>query len=223
MRSAVLEEAARILRLPVQALYDDYDKMSSKALKPAVKGNATLSQEKKNDDKDTIEVILEGQDASSPEVLPLPTAEMELCKLLAGNEKNRELYEILLRHTPDELFLHPFTVRFLKAWLNDLLDEGVSLKAFPGECTIKEGQWLDEILMSESMSFSELSPVRILQDLLRRLWMDALERRQKTLPGISSPENDAKRLNLSILMRRIQRAKWAEASLLMSPGNLIKE
>jgi DNA primase len=218
MRAAVLEEAARLLKIPVQAFYDDYDKLkpsAPKAQKKKVKTVPAAEEESVN-----IEDILEGSEASSPNVIVPPTVEKELCKLLASNEKNRELYELLVMFAPDELFFHPFTVRFVNSWKKDIWDEGDSLGILPKECSIEEGQWLDEILTSESMSFSELSPDRIMQDLLRRLWMDALERKQKMLPGVSTPENDAQRLKLSMQIRRIQRVNWQTASVLMSLNNL---
>jgi DNA primase len=218
MRAAVLEEAARILRVPVQAFYDDYEKLKPRQSKSSQQKVVKTSE--KEVSEVVIDEVLQGKEASSSDVIVPPTAEMELCKLLASNEKNRELYELLVMHAPDELFFHPFTLRFVKVWQKDLFDEGDFFGAFPQECSVEEGQWLDEILTSESMSFSELSPDRILKDLLRRLWMDALERRQKMLPGISTPENDANRLNLSMQIRRIQRSNWQIASTLMSSNRL---
>jgi DNA primase len=224
MRAAVLEEAAKILRVPVQAFYDDYDKMKQAFSKPR---KTTASKPKSGDLQDESKAreaemaeILEGSEASSPNVAPPPTAEIELCKLLAANEKNNELFGLLEKHAPDELFSHPFTVRFVNMWKKDVAEEGDSMAGFSAGCSVCEGRWLDGILTSESMSFSELPPVRILQDLMRRLWMDALERFQKTMPGASTPENDERRLKVSMRIRRIQRGSWDSVTAFMTVGEL---
>ena len=67
---------------------------------------------------------------------------------------------------------------------------------------------------------SELPPERILQDLLRQLWMSAVRRRQGELPAVSNPENDLRRLTLSSHIRLLQRAPWSRASALMVPSTL---
>ena len=67
---------------------------------------------------------------------------------------------------------------------------------------------------------TELTPERILQDVLRQLWMEAVRRRQGALPAESTPENDLQRLNYSTCIRRLQRDSWNKASALMTPDVL---
>ena len=83
---------------------------------------------------------------------------------------------------------------------------------------------LSIIELSEKTGASELSPEKILQDFLRRLWMEAVRRRQGELPAASSPENDVVRLQYSTLIRKLQRGDWERVSALMrTAANVTKE
>ena len=81
--------------------------------------------------------------------------------------------------------------------------------------------WLDHILLTEEKSAaSELSPEKILQDFLRKLWMEAVRRCQGELPAESTPENDMARLRYSTLIRKLQRGAWNAACGLMCAATL---
>ena len=122
----------------------------------------------------------------------------------------------------DEILANVCTRKFVAAWRASKSGEGDDAFARlrgelePGQCV-----WLDDILLgNERTNMSELPPERILQDLLRQLWMSAVRRRQGELPAVSNPENDLRRLTLSSHIRLLQRAPWSRASALMVPATL---
>ena len=75
-------------------------------------------------------------------------------------------------------------------------------------------------MTEEKSASSELSPEKILKDFLRRLWMEAVRRRQGELPAESTPENDAARLHYSTVIRQLQRGTWDRACALMCADTL---
>ena len=50
--------------------------------------------------------------------------------------------------------------------------------------------------------------------------MAALRRRQGTMAAESTPENDARRLRVSTLVRQVQRGSWDRAMLAMDASEL---
>ena len=215
VRAKLLADAARLLGVPEQALQDDFAKAQENA-KYAIRRNKSVKEEEA--DKELIE-----EDGASKVVwkdakkaLPPSSMEMELCKLLAENEGNKTLAEMLTRFAPSEIFSHEFTKRFVSLWCSSVLNQDDSFNTFPMQCSEEEMNWFNVIIQSESISFSELTPERILQDLLRRLWSSVLRNRQNMLPAESNEENDKLRLTYSVLARRLERGAWSVASKLMS-------
>ena len=116
---------------------------------------------------------------------------------------------------------HPFTKAFVKAWLEGIADGTDAITALRDSLPPEMCVWLDHILLNEEKSAScELSPEQILQGFLRRLWMEAVQRRQGELPAASSPENDMARLRYSTNIRKLQRMDWERARALMRTETL---
>ncbi len=160
-----------------------------------------------------------------PRAEPPPPREMALCEFLFAYERNAELATLVSHYAPDELFAHDFTRTFVAAWRAEIekADDDAFAK-LRGELPSEETAWLDGIMLgNERTSLSELEPTRILQDLLRQLWVAAVRRRQGLLPAASTPENDLLRLTLSSHARTLQRAPWSRASALMVVGMISVE
>lgn len=151
-------------------------------------------------------------------VEPPPPREMTLCEFLFSHEGDVTLLELVQRFTPNEVFVHDFTRKFVAAWRAEIEQPGGDAFArLRGELPVDECAWLDGVLLgNERIALSELEPVRILQDLLRQIWIVAVRRRQGLLPAESSPQNDVVRLTLSAHARTLQRAPWDKAAALMT-------
>jgi hypothetical protein len=169
-------------------------------------------------------VPLAGEDASSPKVNPPPTTETALCEFLMEHERDaaREpLAALVSEYLPDAVLAHPFTRAFVGAWRTGEVDGADAITALRNDLPPEMCVWLDHILLTEEKSASsELAPEQILQGFLRKLWMEAVRRRQGELPAASTPENDAARLRYSTRIRKLQRSAWDNASTLMCSATL---
>lgn len=222
MRATLIDEAATLLGVPSAALQEDFMKVLSAAKsRPAPPPKDVELNDEPFDEADGAEgmrpvVPLAGEDAASPRVNPPPTTETAFCEFLKEHERNASLAPLVSEYAPDAILLHPFTKAFVKAWLEGIADGTDAITALRDSLPPEMCVWLDHILLNEEKSVScELSPEQILQNFLRRLWMEAVQRRQGELPATSSPENDMARLRYSTDIRKLQRMTWERASALM--------
>jgi len=231
MRATLIDEAATLLGVPSAALQEDFMKVL-----PAVKSrpapppkDVELNDEpfdETDGDGGTCPVAsLVGEDAASPRVNPPPTTETAFCEFLKEHERNASLAPLVSEYVPDVILSHPFTKAFVKAWLEEITGGTDAIAALRESLPSEMCVWLDHLLLNEEKTgASELSPEKILQDFLRRLWMEAVRRRQGELPAASSPENDVVRLRYSTLIRKLQRGDWERVSALMrTAANVTRE
>ena len=227
MRATLIDEAAALLGVPSAALQEDFIKVAMAAKnRPAppprdVGIDDEPFGESDGDGGAHTAASIVGEDAASPRVNPPPTAETAFCEFLKEHEHNASLAPLVSEYVPDVILSHPFTKAFVKAWLEGIAggtDAITSLRdSLPPETCV----WLDHILLNEEKSTScELSPEQILQGFLRKLWMEAVRRRQGELPAESTQENDMARLRYSTNIRHLQRDKWERASALMRTETL---
>ena len=160
-------------------------------------------------------------DAAAPVHNPPPLCEKALCDLLIEHERDAGLAKSVADYLPDVVLSHDLTRQFVAAWRKGFEGAGDAFAELRGRLAPADCAWLDGILLGNGGSgLSELSPDRILEGLLRQLWMAAVRRRQGALPAVSSPENDRLRLAYSSTIRMLQRAPWPKASALMVPATL---
>ena len=226
MRETLLAEAAQLLHVPVSALQEDFEKVGKGAARAAVRHvaavgaaaiNAGGSQLAATMPEEECQDVPPDHDAAAPENNPPPPRELALCEFLFDHEHDVSLVDLVEKYAVDGVLTHPFTRLFVFAWRKGCADGG-DIEGLLDELPPAARGWLNAILMTNDRSgLSELSPERILQDFLRQLWMEAVRRRQGTLPSESTPENDLKRLNCSTCIRRLQRDPWKKASALMTP------
>ena len=225
MRATLIDESATLLGVPSAALQEDFMKVLSAAKsRPAPPPkDVELSDEPfgEPDGADEVSVSLAGEDAASPRVNPPPTTETAFCEFLKEHERNASLTPLVSEYVPEVILSHPFTKAFVKAWLEGIADGTDAITALRDSLPPEMCVWLDHILLNEEKSAScELSPEQILQGFLRRLWMEAVQRRQGELPAASSPENDMARLRYSTNIRKLQRMDWERARALMRTETL---
>ncbi len=159
-----------------------------------------------------------------PVVEPPPPRERALCELLFAHERDAALAALVAQYAPDAILSHAFTRAFVAAWRQEAAGPDTGDDAFAqlrSTLDLAACAWLDGILLGNGRTeLSELPAERILQDLLRQLWVAAIRRRQGQLPAASSPENDRLRLTLSSNARRVLRVPWPQAAALMTPATL---
>ena len=226
MRATLIDEAATLLGVPSAALQEDFLKVSAAVKHKPPPSEPVVSDEpfEEPSDEPAPAVPLAGEDASSPKVNPPPTTETALCEFLMEHERDaaREALAALLADClPDAVLAHPFTRAFVAAWRIGAASGSDAITDLRNDLPPEMCVWLDHILLTEEKSAaSELSPEKILQDFLRKLWMEAVRRRQGELPAESTPENDMARLRYSTLIRKLQRSAWNTARALMCPATL---
>ena len=225
MRETLMDEAAGLLHVTPSALREDFAKLGGTRVRASATGEPPVVPAVGHgvlDAPPATDELPPAVDAAAPENNPPPARERALCEFLFDHEHDISLVELVEKHATDDVLTHPFTRRFVAAWRAGCADGG-SLEALLDELPPTECAWLNAILMSNDRSgLSELSPERILQDFLRQLWMEAVRRRQGSLPAESTPENDLRRLNYSTCIRRLQRDPWTKASALMTPDVLAR-
>jgi len=226
MRATLIDEAAALLGVPPAALQEDFLKVSAAVKHKPPPSEPVVSDEpfEEPSAEPAPAVPLAGEDASSPTVNPPPTTEMALCEFLMEHERDaaREtLAALVADYLPDAVLVHPFTRAFVGAWRTGEADGTDAITALRNDLPPEMCMWLDHILLTEEKSAaSELSPEKILQDFLRKLWMEAVRRCQGELPAESTPENDMARLRYSTLIRKLQRGAWNAACGLMCAATL---
>ena len=225
LRASLLAEAAQMLHLPLAALEEDFAKVKApgaRARPPAPPPAAAPAPSASALEAPRPAPVPAAQDAAAPENNPPPPQEMALCEVLFAHERDASLAELVTKFAPDAVLSHAFTRAFVAAWRAELAGgEADAFARLRGALPAASVAWLDGILFGgDRTGLSELSPARILQDLLRQLWAAAVRRRQGTLPADSTPENDARRLAYSSRMRLLRRAPWPQAAALMTEATL---
>ena len=221
MRATLIDEAAALLGVPSAALQEDFLKVSADVKRRPPPPEPVLPDEPfEEPSADSAPAVpLAGEDASSPTVNPPPTTETALCEFLMEHERDaaREaLAALVAEYLPDAVLAHPFTRAFIGAWRAGEASGSDAITALRNDLPPEMCVWLDHILLTEEKSASsELAPEQILQGFLRKLWMEAVRRRQGELPAASTPENDAARLRYSTIIRKLQRGAWNNARTLM--------
>lgn len=227
MRATLIEEAASLLGVPASALQEDFLKAAASAKnRPAPPPSpAHELNDEPFEDPDMAEyepaVPLAGEDAASPRVNPPPTTETALCEFLFEHERDASLVPLVEGYAIDAVLTHPFTRAFVKAWRDEIAGGADTIAALRNDLPQEMCVWLDHILLNEEKSAScELPLEQILQGFLRKLWMEAVRRRQGELPAESTPENDVARLRYSTTIRQMQRGKWDRVRELMCADTL---
>jgi len=239
LRASLLAEAAKLLNLPLTALEEDFAKAKTgtsarppspaPSLRSPARPSSDAPPPSADDRPDDFYIDSEPPagfeaevDAAAPVNNPPPKCELEFCELLFAHVDDGVLAELMEKYAPDAVLSHAFTRSFVAAWRAACGGAGDdAFAALRGELPPEACAWLDGILLGDAgAELSELPPARILQDLLRQLWIAAVRRRQGELPAASTPENDVRRLTLSSHARLLQRAPWPRASALMTVSTL---
>ena len=232
MRASLMSEAAKLLSLPLSALEEDFEKLRAKKEEVKAKGGKANSNALASENPNAPEILNSqfsilnssvpaSEDAGAEENNPPPKTELSFCAFLFENDRNAEMASVLASCAPDGIFAHEFTRRFVKAWRTETEAGTDAISALRAELPPAEAAWLDDILLGSSRSvLSELPPLRILEDYLRRFWSDAIRRRLSALPQATTPEADRARLSLTVLARKFRKAPWQQIVPQMTQSTL---
>ena len=242
MRAALMQEAARLMNLPMDALTEDFRRFLEKDRTRLSRSGPNASE--KAPPKDPSDVPLEdpsaaepatasaseaapdgieGEDAASPEVNPPDRLESDLCVFLFEHERERALTPLVDCLVPEAL-AHPYTRRFVEAWKNELSSAQDVLATLRGSLSGAEAKWFDAVVSSEkSTMIGERTCDAVFCDFLRQIWSAAVKRRIGELSAESTPENDDRRLRLQMLARTFKQGRWGNVVRLMTAQTLNSE
>ncbi len=242
-RAHLLEEAAHLLHLPYSAFEEDLERqresLSRKAAyaesthkaaaftKPSAPHHVQLSPEA--EDRPPIlddEMVPEDAfgDSETPifdeaEPAPEPPSRTErlLCELVVEHEHDEEVLSLVEHHLPLDVIRHPFA--------RDLVD-AVLAQRHTGEDRLAhlfqtvDAAWkplFNDLLVHKRkmLSAREMTKAEAAQDLISALWVARFKEERGHLSASSSPENDARRLQLSCLIKQIETSPWEKACRMM--------
>ncbi len=213
IRASMSDEAARLLGVPSAALTEELRKVKTESPKrpvemPPMDVDDTIDEEVFDVvDHDDDEVSQPGVDAAA--VIPPPPRELALCAFLLANEYDKMLEGMIAEFLPPEMFAHDFTRRFLDVWRLELVKGEDLMQGFAANLSESERVWFDAVFLSSGKTQSSaLSSTDILQDFVRKLWMDYLERRRGALPATGDATADLERMRISMDLKHLASARW---------------
>lgn len=168
LKATLLAEAAKIMKLPVQALNEELSKVKL----PAQPGNAeTAGEWEPAEDLEAEERLSPAEGIDARLLDPPPPAEKSLMELLSVNKGNQAIEEVLKNVLDEKFYAHGFTKRFVAAYLEHRLND------FELTLEAHEGKWFNAILMdAENINASSLPAEKQIQDRARDICSDYLVR-----------------------------------------------
>ena len=211
MRAALLDEAAKLMGLPVSAFERDLDGIRAanraaahSAAQPASPDDSIASPVD-SQETPTVEPR-SAEDASAPENnLPGPL-ETAFCGFLREHEGDGTVAELLERAAPDSLFRSPLARSFVAAWRVGAMGGGDAIAKWFASLAPSEASWFGKILSDERNGLSESDPEEICRGFLHRLWGEAIARRLGELPA-NDESCEHRRIELESLKRKCRLMK----------------
>ena len=225
-RASLLQEASTLLNVPVEALKEELEKIkdSPRAEVAGEKADAEKNASDGHLDSEAQSAgsdVLPEEDAAAQENNPPPKTEMQFMEFLFGNGPAGDFADKLESYAPDMLFKHDLTRAFVHAYIEETRGDVGALANLRKRISERDGARLDEVFLArEWAAMSELGPAKIFEDFLRRLWKDAVLRRLGEMPMRGDEALERRRLQLSMLSRKFQKAPWRIVSALMLPSSL---
>lgn len=205
LRASMVDEASRLLGLPVAALAEELDKT-----KAPVEFTDNNEEPESEHVAQYVEapVVIAGEDAGA--VAPPPVREMALMEFLLANENDTLVDAMAGEFMPQKIFKHDFTWRFIEAWRQEVVtgDDSV-LATFADSLSRRERGWFDEIITAAGRTDADgRASSDVMQEFVRKLWQDYLARRRGELPAVGDPDADIERLEISAALRRLDLNRW---------------
>ena len=219
LRAGMVDEAARLLGLPVAALSEELKGVKGAAVLMSGAGRSSRAvRVDENADEEIFaaedegqvldeDEFVEGQDAH--EVVPPSAREFDLMDFLFANERDEVLGKMVDEFLPREIYGHDFTRNFVGAWENECGSDADALVPFAEGLQGVEKSWFDRVLRgADRKAACSQAASDVLQDFIRDLWADYFQRVRGNLPAMGDAEADLKRLELTTLIKRLKLIKW---------------
>lgn len=220
LRACLADEAAKLLQLPSTAVDEELARLVAAAQRrPARAARPGGGGESAREQFDGQPAFAEGVAPAievEMEEVPPPASELEFMKFLMANEYERELEPIVGEFLPSSVFSHDFTARFVGTWCEETRAGEDRFAAFAETLSAAEGKWFGAILVEAGrLQACGEPPMTIMQDFIRVLWAAALKRERGDLPADGGPEVDARRMKLSVDIKRLRQASWSDIEVMV--------
>lgn len=243
LRARLLQEAAPLLHLPLSAMEDDLEKLRDELSRKAAYAAAYHARNDgapaaaraappAADDRPPIDDAFAPDAATDlgapdeapypldapPPPPPLPRAEKHLCELVVQHEQDAAVLDAVENHLPLDVLSHPLARDIVSAVLETRRTGSDKLAALRAALDDATRDQFDGVIVAEGkmMSAREATPVDAAHDLITRLWVQCFKSERGRLDAASTPENDAKRFNLSILIKSLETQPWEKIARLMT-------
>lgn len=242
LRSRLLQEASELLHLPFSALEDDLERMhqeaqrkarySHKRAKPVPPPpppepipsseedlpieNGDLVPMDEGDEQPMNEFEEMPLEEQTPPPAPPPRTEYLLCEQLMECEHDEAVLNLVRTYLPLELITHDFARGFVAT----LITSGGDDEALPAYCAAADKVWeplIGKLIVNKEkmLSARESTPADAVKDLITALWVEHLKNQRGRLSAESTPENDAERFRLTILIKQFETLPWTKVSQLI--------
>ena len=225
IKAGMIAEAAKLLKLPETALNQELAAVASEKRAPQAANRrvgVASSAPRPEAGRVTMDAEPVDEDLSAPrpetgrvtlasDLIPPPPRELALCEFLLANEYDKTLDGMLGEFLPRPVFAHGFTADFVDVWRAEVVKGEDLLADFAAQLAPGAKAWFDQVLTGSGKSqASNLSATDILQDFVRSLWTEALRRRRGELPAQGDADTDARRMKISMDLKRLARVRWHE-------------
>ncbi len=230
LRTRLLQEASELLHLPYSALEADLDKHRETARKRAAyaasfasapaSGQNSAGHVRTHDPEHNEGPLLDARASREPNeaaTQPPSGCERSLCELLVEHEHDHALLGLVEEFLPEHMIEHPFATMLIRT-LSEQRRTGDDLLARLHQ-TVEPG-WmplLEDLLTHKHkmLGAKEMTKEDAARDLITKIWIAAIKKRRGQIDPASTAENDAQRLNLSTLMKKLETLPWDSASMIM--------
>ena len=230
IRAGMVAETAKLISLPVAALNEELAKTKAEPQYVKVSRAGQPPDEMDEDFEDVVDEpfaddpgeVFEGTDAAL--AAPPPAAEMAFCEFLLANEYDHTLDGMIGENLPLQVFAHDFTRRFVAVWREETAKGEDVFGDFAAALSPLERRWFDDLLVgSGKTQASQLTPVEILKDFTRRLWIEKLKLRRASLRAGDALQ-DLERMKISMTLKRLSQVKWHDVKKVIAGefGDLLK-
>ena len=205
LKAAMLDEAARLLNLPRQALQEELKKVSSNSLSPS-RGSSVgepVGRESAPEREIEIKAVVENRE-------PPTKTEFAFCQFLIANEYDSVLNGMVGEFLPKEVFTSDFVVRFVDQWRAQCAEGAEDrLLSFANSLDPLERSWFDRILAGSGDSETcGLSTTAILQSMIIDLWSRYLNRRRGEMPANGDGAATRELSKITLDSKLLKMVKW---------------
>ena len=211
LRAAFVDEAAKILSLPVAALSEELQKIKLEPRKDFVQEplDEGVWEEEAFEDVENEEESFVSGEGRNAKVAPPSAREFALMEFLMSHEYVSEIDSVIAELLPESVFANDFTKRFVRVWRDEIASGGDMFADFSASLGDYEKEWFDKILLNAGrVEASSLEAKDILNDFVRLLWVDHLKRTRDALPFAGDADDDIKRMTLSMNIKRLMHLDW---------------